>query len=181
MTSATMDEVNVAEDFNEQVSADLIKAAQEADLIEAGRYRFQVESYESKKDDKEYFDEEQTQRNPWFNKTRHNLRLSLSSKRDGAGKDAPFTLLERPRTFFQRVASATVLNSKGELSNESKFFGQMAGIAAKGTGQNMTVKEVLDYFTEHAAEITITKSEATEKYPDAKNWVRAIKALNETV
>lgn len=171
------DEVNVAEDFNEQVSEDQVKVAQEADLIEAGRYRFQVDTDEPQKDDKEYFDEEQTKKNPWYGKTRHNLRLRLTSKRAGVGKDAPFEVLERPRTYFQRVASTSVLRADGELSNESKFFGQMAGIAMKGTGQKMTVGEVIAYFMDHAAELIMTISKVSDKYPDAKNFIQAIKGL----
>jgi hypothetical protein len=177
-----MVDVDVNAAMDEEVSADLIKAAQEADLIEGGRYRFQVETAERVENMKEFFDEEQTRKNPFYGKNVYNLRMRLTAKRDGKDKKAPFVTLDRPRTHFQKVTAATVLNSRGELSTESVLFGQMAGIYAKATGEKPTVGAVLGYFSDNAAEIHITKSEEAEKNGvtyAAKNWVRGVKAITE--
>ncbi len=168
--------------MEEQVNADLIKQAQEADLIEGGKYRFQVESAEPVENMKEFFDEEGKEKNPFYGKPVFNLRMRLTAKRDGQSKDAPFVTLERPRTYFQKVCSASVLNRKSELSTESKLFGQMASIVVAVVGGNVTNKQVLEWFKDNAAEVTITKTEETEKdgkHYDAKNWTRAIKAIKE--
>lgn len=176
-----MSEVDVNAAMDEQVSADLIKAAADADLIPGGRYRFQVESYEGSVADKEYFDEEQKNRNPFYGKTLYNLRLSLTSVRDAKGKDAAYTKLDRPRTIFQRVTNATVLDRRGELSIESKLFGHMASIVSAATGSSPTVRQTLDWFKDNAGEITITKTDEKTtddgKHYDAKNWVRGIKPV----
>lgn len=175
-----MNDIDVNADMDELVSADLVKAAQEADLIDTGRYRFQVETAEKVENMKEFFDEAQTQKNPWYGKSVYNLRLSLSAIRNGKGKDAPYVSLDRPRTYFQKVSPAQVLNRAGELSTESKLFGQIAGIVMKTSGQ-ASVRQTLDYFKDRAGEITITKSEESEKdgkHYDAKNWTRGIKALS---
>lgn len=172
----------VTEQFDEQVSSDLIKAAQEADLIDGGRYRFQIESYEEQVSDKEYFDEEGKNRNPFYGKKVYNCRLSLTSVRDGKGKDAAFKLLERPRTIFQRVCFQNVLDRRGELSIESKLGGQIAGIAVTALGGTVTVSQALDYLKDNAAEINITKTEGktdekTGNYYEPRNWVRGVKAI----
>lgn len=173
----------VLEQFDEQVSADLVKAAQEADLIDGGRYRFQIESYEGAVVDKEFFDEEGKNENPFYGKMVYNCRLSLTSVRDGKGKDAPFRTLERSRTIFQRVCFSNVLNRRGELSIESKLGGQLTGIMVQETG-NSSVKasQVLEYFKDNAAEINITKTEGkvdekTGNYYEPRNWVRGVKAI----
>lgn len=172
-----MADVDVSEELNEVASQDQAKAAAEADLIPGGRYRFQMESYTPEKSDREYFDEAQTEKNPWYGVTRLNLRLQLTAKRDLKGKDAQFEMLERPRVYFQRVSPKTVLNSRGEISIESRLFGQMINVVTKAQGGQPTNKEVLDYFQNNMAEITITLTEGNDKYPDPKNFVKSIKAL----
>lgn len=173
----------VMEQFDEQVAADLVKAAQEADLVEAGRYRFQIESYEGSVVDKEFFDEEGKNKNPFYGRKVYNCRLLLTSVRDGNQKDSPFRTLDRPRTIFQRVCFANVLDRRGELSIESKLGGQLTGIMIQATGNSsVTASKVLDYFKDNAAEIHITKSEGrvdekTGNYYDPRNWVRGVKAL----
>lgn len=174
---------DMVEQFDEQVSADLVKAAQEADLIDAGRYRFQIESYEGAVADREFFDEEGKHRNPFYGRTVYNCRLLLTSVRDGQRKDAPFRTLDRPRTIFQRVCFANVLDRRGELSIESKLGGQLAGIMMQATGESaVKASKVLDHFKDNAAEINISKTEGrvdekTGNYYEPRNWVRGVKVI----
>lgn len=167
------------EQFDGEVDEGLRKAAQEADLIPGGRYKFQVEEPNIAAVDREFFDQEQTKRNPFYGKKVANMRIRLTSKRDGDKKDSPWVTLERPRNFSVRVCPSTVKYDNGDLTTESKLFGQMIDVAVKAEGRTLTNQEVIEYFRNNLGEIHITQSEAAEKngkYYEAKNWVRGIKA-----
>jgi len=177
-----MSEVDVNAAMDETVNQEAAKAALEADLVEGGRYRFQLAEFpQVVKDDKEFFDKEETQKNPWYGKTRFNLRMSLTSKRVGKGKDEPFETLDRPRTYWQKVSNDVVLNAKGEKSKETIFFGQMINIATKELGHVPTIRETLQYFVDHAGEVVITRTEEKDtedgRHFEARNWTQAIKSL----
>ena len=166
------------EQFDGQVDEDLRKAAQEADLIPAGRYRFQVVKPNIATDTREYFDKEETKRNPFYGKKVANMEVRLTSKRDGDKKDSPWVTLDSPRTFFMRVCPSTVKRDE-KLTQESKHFGQMIDVAVKASGEALSNQQVIEWFQNNLAEIHITQSEADEtKGYSAKNWIRGIKAAN---
>ncbi len=171
------------EQFDGQVDEELRKSALEAELIPGGRYKFQIEEPNIATVDREYFDKEQTKRNPFYGKKVANMKVRLTSKRDGDKKDSPWVTLERPRTTYIRVCPSTVKWESGELTIESKLFGQMIDVAVKGSGEALSNQGVIDYFRENFGEVHITLSEerddkATGKHYDAKNWIRGIKTAN---
>ncbi len=157
-----------------QRDEDLAKKAQESPLTPEGRYKFQVEAVTVRVGDKEFWDAEETRRNVFFGKQVARLQLKLTSKRDGMKKDSPWQTLERPLRHFVNVCPETVLDAKGELSIESKLFGQMSAIAKDAT----TNAEVINYFKDNFGEINIGVSQANEeKGYSAKNWNRQISAV----
>lgn len=163
------------EQFEGEASDALAKEAREADLLAAGRYKFQVTVPNIATDTREFFDKEETKRNPFYGKKVANMQVSLTSKRDGEKKDSPWVTLERSRLFNIRVCPSIVKREE-KLTDESKLFGQMIDVAVKAEGRALTNQEVIEWFTNNLAEVRITLSEATEKYA-AKNWVREIKAV----
>lgn len=157
-----------------QRDEDLAKKAQESPLTPEGRYKFQVEAVTVRVGDKEFWDAEETRRNVFFGKQVARLQLKLTSKRDGMKKDSPWITLDRPLRHFVNVCPETVLDAKGELSIESKLFGQMSAIAKDAT----TNAEVINYFKDNFGEINIGVSQANEeKGYSAKNWNRGISAV----
>lgn len=157
-----------------QRDEDLAKKAQESPLTPEGRYKFQVEAVTVRVGDKEFWDAEETRRNAFYGKQVARLQLKLTSKRDGMKKDSPWVTLDRPLRHFVNVCPETVLDAKGELSIESKLFGQMSAIAKDAT----TNAEVINYFKDNFGEINIGQSAANEeKGYSAKNWNRGISAV----
>ena len=115
-----------------QRDEDLAKKAQEQPITPEGRYKFQIEAVTVRVGDKEYWDKEETRRNPFFGKQMARLQLKLTSKREGKGKDAPWSTLERPLRHFVNVCPEAVTDAQGELVIDSKLFGQMSAIANSG-------------------------------------------------
>lgn len=167
---------DVLEQLQGQRNEDLAKKAKEMPLTPEGRYKFQVESVIVRLGDREYWDKEETRKNPFYGKQMARLALRLSSKRDGKEKDAGWITLERPLLHFINVCPDAVCDDKGNLMIESKLFGQMSDVAGKaGATTNM---QVIEYFKEHFGEINIGLSEANvEKGYEAKNWNRSIKGV----
>ena len=168
--------MDVLEQLQGQRNEDLAKKAQELPLTPEGRYKFQVVGVTVRMGDREYWDKEETRRNPFFNKQMARLQLRLSSKRDGTTKDAPWVTMDRPLTHFINVCPEAISDDKGNLTIESKLFGQMSDVAGKAGAT--TNAQVIEYFKENFGEINIGLSEANaEKGYEAKNWNRSIKGV----
>jgi len=165
--------------MDEMINTDLLKEAAEADLIPKGRYRFTIVNIEEQVGDKEYFDDEMTQKNPFFGVRQYNCRLELTSKREGEIVER----LERPRTYFMRVTGASIHNAEsGKLAKESKLFGALANIATKADPNITTNRGVVEYFQDHPGElvlIVMPEREWKGRMFDASNFVSAIKAWKE--
>lgn len=165
---------DVMTELSGQRDEDLAKKAQESPLTPEGRYKFQVESATVRVVEKEFWDMEETRRNAFYGKQLARLQLKLTSKRDGTNKDSPWQTLECPLWHFVSVCPETVLDVKGELSIESRLFGQMSAIAKEAT----TNKAVIDYFKDNFGEINIGVSQANDaKGYSARNWNRSIHAV----
>lgn len=162
---------DVLTELTGQRNEDLAKKAQEQPLTPEGRYKFQVEAVTVRVGDKEFWDAEETRRNAFYGKQMARLQLKLTSKRDGMKKDSLWQTVERPLRHFVNVCPEAVMDAKGELTIESKLFGQMSAIAKEAT----TNAEVINYFKDNFGEINIGLSAANEKKGyTSRNWNRGI-------
>ena len=164
------------------IDKDLAKKAAESNLVETGRYRVIAETFTEQVQDKEFFDAEETRRNPFFGKAYGSLVLRLGSKRDGKGSKAPFVTLPVPKVFFLRISPAIVNAPWDEtkLTKESRHFGLIQNLAVKDGVT--TTKGVMDWAIEHPFELSISMYEAGEK--DGRTWeagnkVNAVYALKD--
>ncbi len=172
------------EAFAGQVSEEQTKAASESNLIPGGRYRATlVDPGKPEVNNREFFDKEETKKNPHFNKLTTNMRFSLTAARANGAKDGAFESLEKALGYFIRVCLEPAYDDRtGKLTSDSEVWGKMCAIYKQATGQSgpQDRVDVITYFMENAVEINISRTEATEKdgrVYDAKNWFRGFSII----
>ena len=160
--------------FEGTISEESAKAAQEAGLMTAGRYRATVKAFNGGRETREFFDIEETEHNPYFGKIRWNIQLALGSVRGGEladaknSKDMPFETLDSPKTFFLKLCTTVVNGNGGRPTAESKVYGDIANTMKKELGHYPTDMEIHDWLSNNPLEIYIDQYEADEK--NGRSW-----------
>lgn len=171
-----METMSDAELFEGTLADESMKAASDEKVTPKGRYRATVKALTGGKDEKEFFDKNETEPNPYFGKMRWNVQLTLSSIRGGDGMDpkttksSPWVSLDNPRTYFLRLCTAVVKGGGGKLTAESKVYADLAQIVAKELNRIPTDKEIYDWLHDGAIEIFIDTYEGGTNEKTGRSW-----------
>lgn len=145
--------MSLVNSWQQNVSADLVKAAQEAETIATAKYPFTVsEVYDTEQ--REFFENQDgsTVKNPLFGKPVGRIQVTLY----GVGKSGYDPIDGKNRSYFFNVCPETVYDANGNLVTASKLAAHMIK-TAKTDGQPFMA--AVDFFKSNKGRVSISKSQ----------------------
>ena len=162
--------------FEGTLAEESMKAAADEKVTPKGRYRAVVKNFAGGRDEKEFFDKNEMERNPYFGKMRWNIQLTLSSIRGGEAMDPkeskgmPWISLDSPRTFFLKLCTSVVKGSSGKMTSESKVYADLAVVVGRELNRTPSDKDIHDWLQDGAIEIYIDQYEGGTSKDGSRSW-----------